>query len=155
MEATPRYRQVAAGAVVGVKFILVDDPKVFYVGGISGFTTNQDIEALPVETVGTRLAEEHVVGRYAGTVSTNGFFTPEKGDAFVPASSTFDRLKWHAYRFKTVGVDAGVPFDAILDWVVSRATIQQGARGLLTFDMSGPFRERLTGKEAAQRFGTY
>ena len=157
MMATKHYDSVSAGAVVGVKFILVSDPTVFFIGkgGVSGFTISEDIEALPVESVGTRKADEIVSGRFSGTASLNGFFSPRKGDTFVPATSTFTKLQWHAYRYHTEGETAGVPFDAVMYWTISRATIPQGARGLVTFDMSGPFVERLTGEEAAKRFGGY
>lgn len=161
---TSNYDSVLAGAIIGVRFILVDDPKIVFTGGVtgktersgvSGFTVNQQIEQNVVETVGHRLPEEIVPGRYAGTASVNGFYSPRKGDTFVPASSTFVGLQWHAYRFYTEGPFRGVPIDAVFYWSIANATVTQGARGLMTFEMSGPFVERLTGKEAAQRLGAF
>lgn len=161
LKKTPKFDDVMAGAIVGVRFILADDPAVSFIGvdrgtgGISGFTVSQQIEALPVESVGTRLADQIVRGRFSGTASVNGFFSLRKGDEFVPDSETFTNLQWHCYRYQTEGSAKGVPFDAVTYWTIASCTIPQGARGLVTFEMSGPFIERLRGERAAKRFGVY
>lgn len=154
-----KYDNVLAGAVVGIKFILADDPSVWFVGsgnGISGFTISEQIEALPVESVGTRIADEIVRGRFSGTASVNGFFSYRKGNEFVPDSATFPYLQWHAYRYVVNPDDPlqdGAPIDGVTYWTIATANIPQGARGNMTFDMNGPFIERLNGERAAAFFG--
>jgi len=149
------YNTPYAGAIVGATFSLVTDKTIRYTGGISGFTVSQDIEQIQIETVGHRLPEDIVPGRYSGTASVNMFFSAKRGDEFVPTSSTFEKLQWNGYRFLTEGPFAGLPIDAIRTWGVARANIQQGARGVLTGEMSGPFIERLGGEEAARQFGQF
>lgn len=154
-QQTADYRSAIAGAIAAVSLVRADNPSIKFDAGMSGFTTNPEIEALPVETIGKRIADQIVSGRFSGTASANYFYTPERGDKIIPSSSTFAGLQWHAYRYLTEGPLAGVPVDMVTYWTFARAPIQQGARGLLTGELSGPFIELLNGEEASQRLGTF
>lgn len=146
------YNDAYAGSTTGVTLIRKSDG-VRFTGGISGFTTSQSIEQIPIETIGERLPEEIVTGRYSGTLSVNGFFSLKKGDEIVPDSTTFIGLEFDAVRFITEGPNKGTILDAFTGFKISTANIQSGARGVVTFDMNGPFIERLNAENAARKFG--
>lgn len=153
------YSSGLAGAIIGIRFIRRSDGKVFE-GFCTGATPALATEQIPHEAVGNANPSEIIQGRNNVTVSFNGYFSADIGDNFLLNSLEWGQSSFDVQRYIStgLGVDGGHPYeetiiDVYLEWSMASSNQPQGGRGALTFDVNGPAKLRLTGKQFAEQGG--
>lgn len=151
-EESNQYHAGIAGAIVEVKLIRRKDGAIF-TGIMTGCTPSFTREQIPREVVGNVNPTEIITGRNNVTLSFNGYFDPSLNDSFLLNSIDWGNDDFDVHRFINAGDFKETIIDVYFGWKPANQTTPQGGRNALTFDMSGPALQRLTGKQFSQRSG--
>lgn len=154
-EAGDAFSTKKSGSHIRVIVQDADDPSLTLIGAATGIQWSDNYEVNVVEEAGNDGADEIVQGRHAGSGSISAFFTPERNDKGLTRQDFIGRK---VTIFEMVGVNRegeGTVLNAFVGAVVSGVNSGHGARGLKTYDQPFVYERRYSGREWADKVGTY
>lgn len=140
------YRGAAAGAEYLLQIADEDDPSVSFTG-FSGLSHTDSFEVIPVEEAGNDGVDEFADGRHNLSLQMNGFWKAVYNDNFFRTRQNFIGKSWTVMRKRNRGAFAGTVVDVFVNFKIESYSSQQGARGAITFTMSGQASRRYSGAE--------
>ena len=152
-QASDAYPSKTAGASVEVSIVDETRPQETLIGKTTGLTWNEAFEVLPVEEGGNDGVDEIVQGRHTVNCSVPAFFSPQFNDN-MPTRQTFMGKKYTIImRIAEPFPNAGRVLNVWTGAVLQDVSGQQGARGLMTVNMSFMAERRYNGTEWAALTG--
>lgn len=156
-QATADYGDSQPGAAIRIVIYKASDPSQALIARQTGINADDNFEQLPVEESGSSGVDEHGTGRHNAAFTTNGFFSPEKNDKLPSRQDFLGDGSGEEYTVMQVKADdrigAGIPINVWVGCKITRYNFQQGARGLLTFDMAFVCTRRYNGAQWAALSG--
>ncbi len=156
--ANATYRRAQTGSGLRVVILRVSDGATVLIGSTSGLSASDDFEQLPVEEAGEEGVNEIATGRTSGSANCQGHYRLSSND-ILPSRASFLGANGDGEEYVVMKVrgdkrlGTGIPVDVFTGAKISRYGTQQGARGLVTFDLAFVYKQRWNGKEWMARSG--
>ena len=154
LQRAPEYAERVSGSHLYVVIVNEDDPADVLVSGTSGLTPSENLESLPVEESGEDGPTEIVQGRFDGSLSIPGFWSPKFNDRAPTRQSFIGKRYTIMEMFGRNGPHGGTVLNVYVGCVINRVSAPFGARGLRTIDMGAMYITRYNGAEWAARTGS-
>jgi hypothetical protein len=154
---TDAYVDKHTGSAVRIVIYDATDPTTALIGRLTGINGDDGFEIVPIEESGEDGVNEIAVGRHAGNLTINGFFTPERNDRLPTRQNFLAGGLGKEFTVMQVTGDSRIgdqlPLNVFVGCKCSRNNVAQGARGVLTFDLAFSFTRRYSGEEWATLAG--
>lgn len=145
-QADESYRGAGSGSEYLIQIINEDNPSESFTG-FSGLSHTDSFEIVPIEEAGNDGVDEFADGRHNLSLQMNGFWRAAYNDSFFLTRQNFIGKRWTVFRKKNRGAYAGTVVDVFTGTKLESYSSQQGARGAITFSMSGQASRRYNGAE--------
>lgn len=157
LQATPSYANVPAGAAIRVVLVRVSDGATVLVGSTTGLSWSDDFEQNPILEAGLEGIDEHATGAHTGAANASINFRPETNDLMPTRDSFLGEGEGVEYTIFQVKADRrvgpGIPISVCEGCKITRYATEQGARGILTAQLSFVYQRRYSGAEWATKTG--